>query len=105
MPFIITTFDKPGHEHVRDEVRGRHLEFLEANVDKMIAGGGLFNDAGDAVIGGIILLDVDTPEEAQAFIDQDPFTGADLFARVEVVRWRPSFFNFKRLAPGTILKP
>ncbi len=105
MPYMILTFDKPGHEHVRDATRAQHLEYLEANVDKLVAGGGLLTDAADSVIGGLILLDVDTAEEAQAFIASDPFTATGMFERVEVVRWRPSFFDFKRLAPGTVLKP
>lgn len=104
MPFMILTFDKPGHEHVRDATRAKHLEFLEANVGKMVAGGGLLTDSADAVIGGLILLDVETPEEARAFIERDPFTATGMFERVEIVRWRPSFFEFKRLAPGTELK-
>jgi len=55
---MIATYDKPGHEHVRDRVRQSHLEYLEANVTKVIAGGGFLNDEGTSVIGGLILLDV-----------------------------------------------
>jgi len=40
-----------------------------------------------------------TRDEAQAFIDADPFTAADLFERVEFVRWRMSFLDFKRIFP------
>src|SRR3546814_9403506 len=59
------SYDKPGHEHVRDRVRQSHLEYLEANVEKVIAGGGFLNDEGTSVIGGLILLDVETRAEAQ----------------------------------------
>src|SRR3546814_19787248 len=94
---MIATYDKPGHEHVRDRVRQSHLEYLEANVEKVIAGGGFLNDEGTSVIGGLILLDVETRAEAQAFINADPFSAADLFDRVELVRWRMSFLDFKRI--------
>ncbi|AYJ85148.1 YciI family protein (plasmid) [Sphingomonas paeninsulae] len=100
MPYMIATYDKPEHEHVRDATRARHLEFLEANVDKMIAGGGFWNNEKTAVIGGLMLLDVDTKAEAEAFIAQDPFTHANLFARVEIVRWSMSFLDFKRIYPA-----
>lgn len=99
MPYMIATYDKPGHEHVRDATRAKHLEYLEANVDRMIAGGGFWNDEGTSVIGGLILVDVDSKAEAEAFIANDPFTAADLFERVELVRWRQSFLDFKRVFP------
>lgn len=99
MAYMIATYDKPGHEHVRDRVRQSHLEYLEANVTKVIAGGGFLNDEGTSVIGGLILLDVETRDEAQAFIDADPFMAADLFERVELIRWRMSFLDFKRVFP------
>ena len=99
MAYMIATYDKPGHEHVRDAVRASHLEFLEANVDKVIAGGGFWNDEGTSVIGGLILLDVDSRAEAEAFIAKDPFSSADLFARIDFVRWRQSFLDFKRVFP------
>jgi uncharacterized protein YciI len=102
LPFVITTYDKPGHKQVRDDYRQRHLEYLEANVRKVIAGGGLFNDEGTLVIGGLLVIDVDTPAEAEAFIRNDPFTGANLFERVEIVRWKSSFFDFKRVTPTVV---
>jgi uncharacterized protein YciI len=98
--FVITTYDKPGHQHVRDAIRPRHLEYLEANVKKMIAGGGFFNDDGTAVIGGLIIVDVNTRAEAEAFIKDDPFTAGNLFERVEITRWKSSFFDYRRVPPG-----
>ena len=102
MPYMIATYDKPDHEHVRDATRAKHLEYLEANVDRMIAGGGFWNDEGTAVIGGLILVDVDSRAEAEDFIADDPFTAADLFERVELVRWRQSFLDFKRVFPAAL---
>ena len=99
MPFMIATYDKPLHEHVRDATRAQHFEFLEANVGKMIAGGGFWNNDGTAVIGGLMLLDVETYAEAEAFIAEDPFSSVDLFERVEIVRWKPAFFDYKRIPP------
>jgi hypothetical protein len=99
MPYLITTLDKPGHEAVRDRLRAEHLAYMEANVDKVIAGGGFFNDASTSVLGGMILLDVATRTEAEAFLDKDPFMHADLFERVEIRRWRAAFFDYKRVLP------
>src|SRR3546814_23473 len=102
MAYMIATYDKPNHEHVRDRVRQSHLQYLEANVTKVIAGGGFWNDEETSVIGGLMLVDLDSKEEAEAFIAADPFTAADLFERVEIVRWRVSFLDFQRVYPPEI---
>jgi hypothetical protein len=99
MPFVISTFDKPNTKHIRDKLRQRHLEYLESQVGRIIAGGGFFNQDGSLVIGGMLIVDVDTREQADAFIKNDPFSSEDLFERVEIVRWKASFFDHKRLAP------
>jgi len=104
MPYLIVTYDKPGHEHVRDRTRAAHFAFLEANVHKVIAGGGFLNEAATSIIGGMMIIDVDSRAEAQAFIEQDPFTHAELFERVEITRWRPAFFEFKRVQPDQLTK-
>ena len=104
MPYLIVTYDKRGHENVRDRTRAEHLAFLEANVHKVIAGGGFMNDEATSVIGGMMIIDVDSRAEAQAFIDQDPFTHVALFERVEIIRWRPAFFEFKRVQPGQLTR-
>ena len=100
MPFVISTFDKANHKHVRDALRQRHLEYLEANVKKVIAGGGFFNDEGTLVIGGLLIVDVESRVEAEEFIRNDPFSSGDLFERVEIVRWKCSFLDFKRVLPA-----
>lgn len=95
MPYAIQTKDKPGHGHVRAEVRAVHLEFLEANKDKLLAAGALIDDDGSGGSGGIIIVDVDDRAAAEAFIAEDPFTKAGLFESVTVTRWRKAFFNFE----------
>lgn len=100
MAYLILTFDRAGHEHVRDATRQKHLEYLEANVDRVIAGGGLFNDEATSVVGGLLLVDVPSRESAESFVAGDPFTHAELFARIEIMRWRMSFFDFQRIYPS-----
>jgi uncharacterized protein YciI len=95
VPYLIETFDKPNHTHVRSHVRPRHLEFLDANRDKLLACGAKLNDGGEIANGGIYLLDVDDRDTAEQFISHDPFTQADLFERVVITRWRKAYFNFE----------
>jgi uncharacterized protein len=95
VPYLIETFDKPNHTHVRSRVRPRHLEFLDTNREKLLACGAKLNDGGEIASGGIYLLDVDDRNTAEQFISHDPFTQADLFERVVITRWRKAYFNFE----------
>jgi hypothetical protein len=97
MPYAIITRDKPNRLQLRNEVRGRHLEYLTANQDKLLAAGAQVDDAGEGGYGGIIIVDTEDRTEAEAFIQNDPFTKAGLFAGIEVIRWRKAFFNKERL--------
>ncbi|MER5390853.1 YciI family protein [Saccharopolyspora sp. NPDC002686] len=91
MPYFIETFDKPDHQQVRQDNRPAHLAFLEEHKELLLACGAKLADEGDAATGGVYLLDVETRAEAEDFIAQDPFTRADLFAEVKILRWRKAF--------------
>ena len=97
MPYIIQTRDKPDHLHVRTAARQEHLEYLEANKDKLLAAGALLDDDGTGGHGGVIIVDVEDRAEAEAFIANDPFSKAGLFENVTVTRWRKAYFNFENL--------
>ncbi|HTH60590.1 MAG TPA: YciI family protein [Paraburkholderia sp.] len=93
MPYMIETWDKPDHQHVRDRVRPTHLEFLAQNASKLLACGAKLNDDGQGAQGSLYVIDVDTRAEAERFIAEDPFTLAELFERVAIVRWRKAFLD------------
>ena len=97
MPYAIQTVDKPGHGNVRAEVRARHLEYLTAHQNLLLAAGALIADDGSGGSGGILIVDTDERKEAERFIAEDPFTKAGLFEKVTVTRWRKAFFDGKRL--------
>ncbi|AGW94221.1 MULTISPECIES: YciI family protein [Cupriavidus] len=93
MPYLIETVDKPAHQHVRQATRASHLEYLEANKALLLACGAKLNDDGSDAGGGIYIVDVETREAAQQFIDADPFAEAGLFAEVRIVRWRKAYLG------------
>jgi hypothetical protein len=97
MAFAIYTRDKPGHKAVRDQHRAAHYAYLQSHALRLIASGGLQDDAGERMLGGLIIIDVDTAEEARKFVDDDPFTRANLFGQVDIVRWKKVFFDGKRV--------
>ncbi|CAM3537224.1 MULTISPECIES: YciI family protein [Halomonas] len=93
MPFLIETFDKPDHQALRLEVRQAHLEYLDANVTLLLACGAKLSDDGTTASGGLYLVDLESREEAERFIKADPFHKAELFAEVNIVRWRQAYLN------------
>lgn len=93
MPYMIETWDKPNHRHVRDRERPAHLAFLAKHAAKLLACGAKIDDDGAAAQGGLYVLDVETREEAERFIADDPFTHAELFERVAIVRWRKAYLD------------
>lgn len=93
MPYIIETFDKPNHQDMRQQHRAKHLEYLDANKALLLACGAKLQDDGKDAGGGLYIVDVDTREAAQQFIDADPFAQADLFERVTITRWRKAYVD------------
>ena len=95
MAFLIETFDKPESYALRLEHRNEHLKYLDENVNLLLACGAKLSDDGTTASGGIYLVDVDSRQSAQHFIEDDPFYKAGLFSDVKIKRWRKAYFNFK----------
>ena len=95
MPYIIETFDKPGHQHVRQQHRPAHLDFLTENSALLLACGAKLDDDGGDLGGGLYVVALDTREEAERFIASDPFAKAGLFERISITRWRKAYVDGK----------
>jgi uncharacterized protein YciI len=78
---------------VRARERDLDLEFLARNKTLLLAWGAKLNDDGSSAGGGIYIVDVETREEAERFIAQDPFTLVGLFESVKIVRWRKAYVD------------
>ncbi|MGF6767675.1 uncharacterized protein YciI [Paraburkholderia sp. GAS199] len=93
MPFIIETFDKPDSAQLRLDKRPEHLVFLEQQKRLLLACGAKLTDDGESAGGGVYVVDVETREEAERFIAQDPFALAGLFERLNIQRWRKAYVD------------
>lgn len=91
MPYIIETFDKPNSLALRMAHRAEHLQYLDAHKALLLACGAKLHDDGTDLGGGLYVLDVDTRDAAQAFIENDPFWKAQLFSEVKITRWRKAY--------------
>jgi len=65
MPYLIETFDKPGHQQLRRETRDEHLRFLEANKALLLACGAKLADDGRDLGGGLYVVDLENTRRSR----------------------------------------
>lgn len=105
MQFAIIATDKPDSEHIRDRLRATRLEWLTAHQGRIAATGGLVDDHNRHVGGGLMIIDAVDRAEAETFAAGDPFTAADLYQKVEIIRWRKVYWNYGRVTTHDPFKP
>lgn len=84
MLFTLYCTDKPDSLQIRKDARPAHIEFLDANIDRIIYGGPLFGDDGETPIGSLIIVQAEDRAAAGKFAAEDPYNQAGLFASVVI---------------------
>ncbi|NJL17120.1 MAG: hypothetical protein HC938_07930 [Nitrospira sp.] len=81
MKFMIIGYDGPDGEAKRKIYRSAHLSNLESldSQGRVVLAGPLTDKAGS-----LLVLDLDTQEDAEDFARQDPYTVHGVFDRVEI---------------------
>ena len=77
--------DKPGALQTRLDNRTDHLAYIEET--GVVAQAGPLLD-GDAMIGSLVILDVEDMAAAQTWADNDPYAKAGLFQSVDLIAWK-----------------
>ncbi len=85
--YCLICMDKPNHLAVRMENRSDHVAYVLGQAD-VKAAGPFTSENGDTMIGTLIILDVASRAEAEAFVNDDPYNKAGLFERVEIHPWQ-----------------
>jgi len=95
MPWVIISEDHPDRRHLRqdDALMQEHIDYEAAIKDRILAAGSTRSDDGETPTGGLLILDVETREEAEALFNADPFTRAGLRANVIMTRWFRAFWD------------
>lgn len=92
MLFHIHAVDRSDAGGVRADRRPAHLEYLQAQ-DIIVLAGATLGDDGDTSTGSVLIVNVPSRAEAEAFSAGDPFTKAGLFESVSITRMRKGIFN------------
>ena len=81
MKFVMIGWDGPEGEEKRKSLRPAHLEQLKRldSQGKLVLAGP-FSDKS----GSLVIMDMDSLQEAQAFVQGDPYVKGGVFKRVEI---------------------
>ncbi|MEM6683605.1 MAG: YciI family protein [Pseudomonadota bacterium] len=96
MLFSIVTYDAPGSEAKRQELRDVHLTHFLAQKEKVALSGHCLNADGTSA-GSLIVFHAESLAEAKAFIEADPFYPAGVWRDVTI-----SVFNAKIVNPALL---
>ncbi len=91
--YVLVCHDKPNSLDLRMANREAHLAYARANLAKVKLGGPLLDAKGD-MAGSMLIFDVDDIAEVQAFTDNDPYSTAGLFSRVEILPFKATLGGF-----------
>ena len=92
--FVLVNNDKPGSLALRLATREAHLAYVQSFGGQIKLGGPLLDHQGD-MAGSLIILEVDTLGEAQAFSANDPYALAGLFSQSQVLPFRMTLQNLE----------
>jgi uncharacterized protein len=82
--YAITLMDRPDSGDLRLRVRPEHKAYLAAVADRMAFAGPLTTDDGRTMIGSLLAIDFESREAAHAWLADEPFTKAGLYASTSV---------------------
>jgi uncharacterized protein YciI len=85
MRIALICIDKAGALQVRLDNRAAHLDYIAAT--GVVEMAGPFLDAG-AMVGSLVVLNVDDLAAAQDWATGDPYAKAGLFASVDIREWK-----------------
>jgi uncharacterized protein len=84
MIYVFMLIDKPEGEALRLEIRPQHRAYLAEMADRMAFAGPLCKEDGKSMIGSLIGIDFESREAAHAWLQNEPFTKAGLYASTTI---------------------
>jgi uncharacterized protein len=86
MRAALICIDKADHLQTRIDNRPDHLEHIRSS--GIVEMAGPFLDAEGKMIGSLVILSVETLEQAQDWANADPYAKAGLFESVTIREWK-----------------
>jgi uncharacterized protein len=95
MPWLIISNDSRNGPEIRadKDVMEAHWQYELSIKDRVVAAGSLRTDDGIIPTGSLLILDVETREQALALIEADPATQAGLRGEISIRYWNWAILN------------
>ena len=93
MLWAISRVATPNFAVMREKGLQAHLDYLHSQKKILVLSGGTMSDDGKEFTGSLLIVNVASRAEAQAFADGDPFMKAGMFADVKITRMRKGQWN------------
>jgi uncharacterized protein YciI len=84
MVFAFILIDKPALAELRQRLRPDHKAYLAAVADRIAFAGPLTHDDGATMLGSLLAIDFESRGAAHAWLADEPFTRAGLYASTTV---------------------
>ena len=97
MIYVFRLLDKPDTAALRQRVRPRAQGLPGAVAERIAFAGPLTHDDGVTMIGSLLAIDFDSRDAAQAWLADEPFTRAGLYASTRDPRLRQPVAAARRL--------
>jgi uncharacterized protein YciI len=93
MLWAISRVAAPDFAAKREQGMQPHIDYLRSQKNILVISGATTSDDGKQFVGSLLIVNVKTRAEAQAFVDGDPFTKAGMFTGVTITRMNKGQFN------------
>jgi hypothetical protein len=93
MLWAISRKAAPNFTADRDKHLKPHIDYLVSQKKILVVSGATTTDDGKDFTGSLLIVNVGSRAEAQAFVDGDPFTRARMFTDVTITRMRKGQWN------------
>ena len=100
MIYAITLMDRPQATELRQRVRPEHKEYLARVADRIAFAGPLLADDGTTMVGSLLVMEFDSREAVLAWLAEEPFTKAGLYASTSVYPFANLWPQKAGLAPA-----
>jgi len=93
MLWAISRTAGPDNEAGRAKHHEAHVAYLRSQKTILVLSGATLADDGVVVTGSLLIVNVPSRAEAQAFIEADPYQKAGMFTGVKITRMRKGQWN------------
>jgi uncharacterized protein YciI len=93
MLWAISRVAAPNFAAMREKGLQAHIDYLHSQKKILVVSGATLSDDGKEPTGSLLVINVNSRAEAQAFVDGDPFQKEGLFTKVTITRMRKGQWN------------